>query len=342
MLLIGGEFKDILTGDFGDDVLIGLAGDDRLLGRGGRDTLMGGKGNDALFGEDGDDALWGEAGDDRMWGGSGNDELNGGSGNDYLDGGKGDDKITAGVGDDEVVGGEGMDTLQLSVLNGYGYTVDLEAGTGSHIKNVTYGPSGSIVVGPGWHFEDTIPNYTYDTLTVSEIENIEGTDYNDILLGDSGSNFIYSGDGDDVIDGRDGDDYLQSFSGTNTMIGGAGDDTLYIANGARAEMTGGEGADEFEFILIESGDGGQVGIITDFSSAEGDRITILGNDRLYFQEDDMVTPGGGHEVRLIQQEGSGRARVEIEGNGFSSGDWWIDVILANPGEILTTDDFFIF
>ncbi|CUS33701.1 Hemolysin-type calcium-binding region (fragment) [Candidatus Nitrospira nitrosa] len=74
--LIGSNFNDSLTGDFGNNVLSGLAGNDTLSGNDGDDVLTGGAGNDTLLGGNGNDVLTG---------GSGRDQLNGGTGNDRFD-----------------------------------------------------------------------------------------------------------------------------------------------------------------------------------------------------------------------------------------------------------------
>ncbi len=58
-----------------------------------------------------------------------------------------------------------------------------------------------------------------DTLT--SIENIIGSNYDDSLTGDSLIN---------VLDGKSGNDILRGWSGTDTMIGGLGNDTYFVEN----------------------------------------------------------------------------------------------------------------
>jgi Ca2+-binding RTX toxin-like protein len=60
--LVGGDFKDRLSGVGGDDQLYGNGGSDRLLGGTGDDTLRGGDGADVLVGGRGQDLLVGGAG----------------------------------------------------------------------------------------------------------------------------------------------------------------------------------------------------------------------------------------------------------------------------------------
>ena len=114
---------------------------------------------------------------DKLIGGSASDQLSGGAGDDILDGRQGDDFLAGGTGADTVT----FETSSSSV------EVDLKAGT------ATGEGSGS------------------DTLT--SVENVIGTDADDILSGDAGINRLEGGDGDDVLRGRGGDD---------TLVGGSG------------------------------------------------------------------------------------------------------------------------
>ena len=62
--------------------------------------------------------------------------------------------------------------------------------------------------------------------TYSSIENLEGSNYADALVGNDGNNWLGGGWGDDLLDGRDGDDILYAGPGNDTLKGGGGADWL--------------------------------------------------------------------------------------------------------------------
>ena len=63
----------------------------------------------------------------------------------------------------------------------------------------------------------------------TQIENLIGSAYNDVLTGNNAANTIQGGAGNDIINGGAGNDYLDGGSGTDTMNGGTGDD-VYVVN----------------------------------------------------------------------------------------------------------------
>ena len=65
-----------------------------------------------------------------------------------------------------------------------------------------------------------------DTDVISNVENVEGTQYNDSLTGNNDNNQLISGDGDDVLKGNHGNDSLFGGNNNDVLIGGKGNDTL--------------------------------------------------------------------------------------------------------------------
>ncbi len=122
----------------------------------------------------------GTAGDDTLSGGAGNDQIFGEDGNDVVQGGAGADAMD---------GGDGIDTLDYSGSNS-GVTVNLESGTG--IRG----------------------DATGDTFT--RFENVTGSSFDDILIGDAADNALV---------GTGGDDILRGLAGADDLGGGAGSDT---------------------------------------------------------------------------------------------------------------------
>lgn len=159
---------------------------------------------DTLVGFAGDDRLNGNGGDDILNGGDGDDIISGGSGDDVIDAGAGDDHIYAEAGADIIDGGDGIDIASYWGSK-TGITIDLEAGTGQN----------------GYAQGDSLSN----------IEQIGATFFNDNLSGNALENLFFSGSGDDVIDGRAGDDRIYASLGNDTLIGGAGADTLFGSTG---------------------------------------------------------------------------------------------------------------
>jgi Ca2+-binding RTX toxin-like protein len=169
--------------------------------------------------------LFGKSGSDVISGGGGSDVLFSFSdrGDDLqLFGGPGPDSLTSDIGDDVIDGGDGIDSLSFPFV-GSGVTIDLAAGTST---------------GNG-------------TDTLSNLENVEGTEFDDTILGTDGPNFFDGDFGSDTFDGRGGDDVL--FGGrsdhddddlpmTTSLTGGTGDDLMVVFRGG-GELVGNEGDD---------------------------------------------------------------------------------------------------
>ena len=273
----GGNGQDIINGNAGNDSLTGWLGDDIINGGNGfdtlqggddadtlnggndADTLKGGTGNDQLNGGSGDDFIEGEAGDDELNGGDGQDTLGGGNGNDIIKGNAGNDFLTGWLGDDIINGGNGFDTLQggddADTLNGGNDADTLKGGSGNDQLN---GDNGD--------------------------DFIEGQANDDELNGGDGQDTLGGGNGQDIINGNAGNDSLTGWLGDDTLTGGTGNDILQggdgldILNGEQGTDTliGGSNSDRFKFDLGTQFNLTDIGsdIITDFNSAESDKIVL--------------------------------------------------------------------
>jgi Ca2+-binding RTX toxin-like protein len=209
--------------------IVGTAGDDVLQGTPERDVIWGGGGNDTILGSLGNDLLCGGPGTDLIHGGRGNDIADGGAGaDDRVIGDLGDDKLTGGSGDgDEVAGSLGIDTLNggpgdFDFVHGdYGYDrMDGGPGKGdiaSFATDVASGRSGGVKVSLVKH---KARGDGHDRLY--RFESLEGSAFDDILVGNGQANVIDGGAGDDVIRGGGGKDNLLGGQGTDRCNGAKG------------------------------------------------------------------------------------------------------------------------
>jgi len=208
-------------GAVGNDTLNGAGGNDTLYGDAGDDVILGGAGNDRLYGESGIDVLYGQDGDDYLDGGADGNLLHGGAGNDSLYGGAGTEFLIGGAGNDILSGGGGLDRVFYDEATS-GISLNLALGSAQ-------------VVGGGM-----------GTDTLLSIEDVTGSNFNDVILGSDADNVIWAGYGDDSITGGLGNDDLSGGVGNDTLIGGDGNDTL----------TGFIGSD-----YVDAGDGDDVVVL---------------------------------------------------------------------------------
>ncbi len=127
----------------------------------------------------------------------GDDVLVGTPGDDVLCGLGGNDVIIASAGDDVIEGGPGSDTIT--------YLRARRAVDVSLIRGVATGQG-----------EDTL----------SSLENITGSGYDDRLEGNNLASIIKGRRGDDTLIGNGGDNVLYGRAGDDTLIGGYGEDFL--------------------------------------------------------------------------------------------------------------------
>jgi Ca2+-binding RTX toxin-like protein len=229
--LTGSAFDDTIDGGAGNDILIGGAGNDSITGGLGVDTASYAAASEDLTlslavptgqaaGSFGNDTL---AGIESLITGSGNDRLTGDSAANALTGGAGNDTLDGGAGNDTLTGGADTDTASYASA-GAGVTVSLAL---TKAQN-TIGAGSDVL---------------------ATIENLTGSDYNDILTGNTGANRIDGGAGNDVINGG---------SGLDTLDGGEGSDVYLLtllADKSDGEIadTGASGTDELRFAATAAG-----------------------------------------------------------------------------------------
>ena len=209
--------------------IVGTDGPDVLHGTPGRDVIWGGLGDDEIFGSLGNDLICGGPGADLIHGGRGNDVLDGGAdGGDRVIGDLGDDKVLGGAGDaDEVAGSLGIDTLSggpgsYDLVHGDYGNDRMDGGPGEH-DIASFATDVANKKGAGVRV--FLPTHRargdgHDRLF--RLEDIEGSAFPDVLIGNHRANVIDGGPGNDRIFGR---------GGVDTLEGGPGDDRCSGAKG---------------------------------------------------------------------------------------------------------------
>lgn len=156
----------------------------------------------------------------------------------------GDDGVYVSLGlydNDQMIGGEGNDTLKggrgADILNG-GAGVDLAS-----YAEATSGVNLSLLMGVG-----TDGDALGDTFL--DIENVEGSAWNDVLQGNNDDNLLLGSSGNDSLEGLGGNDTLDGGAGIDTLRGGAGNDTYLVGDAGDVIVeNAGEGTDEVRTAL---------------------------------------------------------------------------------------------
>lgn len=214
--------------------------------------------DDVLLGNNDDNYLEGREGDDELRGFGGFDELRGGQGNDILDGGSNPFEYS---------GGDRASYRQEHENGGTsGIIADLNTGTVID----TFG----------------------DTDTLIDIEEIQGSIFDDTITGAAGDEQLRGEDGDDTLTGNDGNDDLSGGAGDDSLDGGAGGDFLQPGAGIDTVIGGSNGPlgedDELSYIFDSRDVGTSNGITVTFTNETdgtvidyaGDTDTFSGIERV--------------------------------------------------------------
>lgn len=273
-LLMGGGGNDLLRGDgfnnyngpSGDDIVSGGAGDDIMWTSAGVDSYDGGDGFDrvSFFSLAATQAavasLITQTIDNDGFGNSETmlsiEAL--GAGTVFADELTGDDNANFLVGDrgDTLVGNGGHDTFQLGgapALTDGGSGIDaIVRFTGDIFGSLRPDSNGDglaelVFATRGVHVDLSLGMIVDDGFgnsgTLVSIENVGGSDLDDMLIGDDGVNGLNGFEGNDLLEGRAGNDVFQGGGGDDVMIGGLGGDILQ----------GGDGSDTASYAFATGG-----------------------------------------------------------------------------------------
>lgn len=323
-------FVDIIkTGNGNDTVDIGSGGSTFVRTREGDDEVtVGDEDVDTIITNGGDDSVnTGAGGAGFVRTDAGNDTVETGDGYvDLIQTGDDDDRVVMGEGGLGFVRlGSGDDVIIVNEMDP-SFGVVIQGGSG--IDEISFQPFSQGVIfdlnlagqyqnvaAPGG--DPTTPAKGY----VSEvsIENVTGTKFADMLIGDQGANVLKGLAGKDQLSGQKGSDVLKGSGGNDQLDGGNGQDTL-IGGGGKDTLTGGRGNDEL------TGNGGKdvfvmgpnsgIDTVTDFNDG-ADLLQILGHT-------------GGFGTLAIADQGADLSVVHDGGSYLLEG---------HAGTALTSDDF---
>gem|GEM_PF-6201668 len=317
-----GDGNTTLTGNASDNTFITGGGDDNITFSSGNDTIDSGSGIDTFdYSNINSDtnfnlSVLDDNGYANFTSGSNvtrirnienitataqDDVITGNDSNNIINAGDGDDLIDGGAGLDTIDGGEGTDTATYESLN-------------------------AAVTVSG----DTIFDINGNIETVTNIENITGTNYNDTFNSDAGNNNYLGADGDDIFDASVGTDNFQGGDGTDILHFNAIDTnvSLTIDLGQADFKTAIGGAVNTSFNRIESIIGSfQSDTVTYASTSEDVTVNLQTN---------FATGLGGdadYNISGIENVTGGSGNDRIAGDSFTN---FLDAGAGNSDVLLST------
>lgn len=299
-------------------------------------------GDSTVYGGEGVDSVLGFEGNDTMLGAAGDDYLDGGAGDDILKGEKGDDTLLGQAGTNVLDGGDGLDTADYSyVTDNGGVQVDLSTNSG-----ISVGVSDTLsnierVVGSS--YDDLITGDGLDNILegASGVDTLYGGAGRDTLLGGNDTDSLDGGTGDDILYGGTGDDSLVGGAGNDTLEGQSGNDTLFFDEG-NDTLDGGLGSDTMDFSTFVGGVDASI-YQGDVSIANNTGTDVITNMEILSgsADADQLT-GGSDNNTLLGQDGADTLRGN-EGNDILDGGLGddtlkggadIDTLLGGAGDDL--------
>jgi Ca2+-binding RTX toxin-like protein len=350
--VFAGDGDDTVDVTGGDVTIFGGAGDDETTVAGGTSqvTIFGGDGADetsvgdgevTIFGGDGNDATEVTGGTVTVFGGDGSDETDVEGGAVTVFAGTGDDEMTVRRGSGVVLAGEDGDDTYVISFEGDAISVALRelkaAGAFDSITESTSDgldtviflglPAGiDIDLGidcvaldcttlPALGGQSVSKNLLLDVLVTlfGFVENVTGTPGPDTITGNSSTNYLVAGGGDDSIYGLDGDDTLDGGSGSDLLDGDGGNDTYIEVPGSADEIFDDSGAaDTIDFsaaaaaisvdLRLTAGDPQDVHGTGHTVAMFGTLENVIGtafNDTIIGNDSSNILRGGGGNDQLI-------------------------------------------
>ncbi|MFK7943898.1 MAG: calcium-binding protein, partial [Paracoccaceae bacterium] len=190
-----------------------FTGDDNIAGD--IEELLGTQFADTILSDAGAGAGAPGVGPNLIAAGAGADRVRGSDGVDSVLGQGDDDLVDLGLGDDTADGGHGVDTLTFKNLVEPGFVFgEVEVGVIADLSR-----------------QGTAQNTGQGTDLFIGFENLEGSEYADLLTGDGSANTLMGQEGGDLLIGNAGDDTLEGGEGFDVVEGGPGADFLFGGTG---------------------------------------------------------------------------------------------------------------
>lgn len=234
--------------------------------------------NATVAGSDGTDTL---RGIEEVRGSSFNDTLTGSDEADLFE------SFDGRAGSDVINGRGGTDRVQYDAAP-FGVQVNLATGTARD----------------GWRSNSTLPS-SDGTDTLTSIEQVWGSGWNDTITGSSADNRLEGRGGNDSLQGEDGNDTLDGGDGDDSLLGGSGADSLFGGNG-NDSIDGGVGND-----TIDGGAAYEVAVFTGVD-VNGGTLSLTPYDSVA-------------KAFFVRQGSANVARIEWD---FVAGGWQISDLSA--------------
>jgi Ca2+-binding RTX toxin-like protein len=245
-------------------------------------------------------------GNDIIWAYGGDDTIFGLAGDDQIKGGGGADAINGGLGDDTAV----------YIDSSVGVTVSLLTGTGA----------GGTAQGD----------------TLASVENLSGSNHNDLLIGGAGSNTLSGANGNDTLKGGGGADHLDGGSGSDTASYLDSPDAVVVSL-LFGWIAGGDAQGD-SFNSIENLTGSAHDDVLGGTDGANTLSGLNGNDTLKgFGGNDSLLGGGGDD-ELLGDAGNdslnGGTGVDVMEGGTGNDSYYVDdaddEVIENGGEGIDT------
>ena len=327
---------------YSDDDEMGLNGNNSFYLNGGDDWFIFGAGIDYVEAGDGDDSIAGGAGKDTLKGGDGDDYLVGEEGADIIIGGAGEDYLLGGRGNDTLIGGDELDDPYDMDWDIVVYKFENEEGGTQGIKL------------------DLAAGIAIDTFgktdTLSGIEEVWGSIFNDRMLGSAEQETLLGYKGEDVIKGKGGGDTLKGGAGADIIKGGKGGDRIYGGSGkdlleggkGRDYLVGGKGDDiinggsGYDTVSYQSNSGPQ-GIVIDMAAGTvidtyGNTDTLISVELIYGSNHADLMIGGSGEDEFFGMGGNDRLEGKKGSDTLNGGDGDDELYGGKGGDSLSGGD----
>lgn len=352
--ILGSEFNDHIIGDAGDNFISSRGGDDIIDAGAGDDSILSGEGNDQVDGGAGFDHVslfldtlfqgFPRPGMSIVYNGDGTitatNKVTG-----EVDSYSNIEALTTSLGDDDVTG-DGGDSF-IGLRNGSAKTVDGGAGTDTLVSVITNNGTLVDMVAGTVQMYNTDGTLNTTQHSISNFENVMGSQGNDTIIGDAGDN---------ILEGQNGADNLTGGAGNDTLNGGLSvlwpnpflvdDEEPDTAN-----YLNDPGAISANLVtgLVQDGYGGQDTLVS-IENIQGsnfdDTITGDANSNLFFGNGgiDTISGGDGDDFIFggtgidILDGGAGSDRVYFSGDGIGFLQPGLTITFSNVDDTITSSN----